>query len=139
MATKRNLKPKEPGTQTDFEDEVVENETNESEELEVSNGDDLEPVFNPVDEEPISMSKRELAELVAGMVDAQVESRVMAEVKAARRRSELSQTRGATEQVRLPEQHEVDPHKINRAVLTKDGWVCPVVHPTDRNRNNVIK
>lgn len=28
----------------------------------------------------------------------------------------------------LPDQADIDPAKISRAVLSKDGWVCPLKH-----------
>lgn len=34
----------------------------------------------------------------------------------------------------LPDQSEVDPTRIRRAVLTKQGWVCPAESPKPPSR-----
>lgn len=42
-------------------------------------------------------------------------------------------TPSAAEQA-LPDQSEIDPRKIRRAVLTRQGWVCPAEAPAPRTR-----
>lgn len=34
----------------------------------------------------------------------------------------------------LPDQKDIDPAKIDRAVMTKDGWVCPLESAADKAR-----
>lgn len=34
----------------------------------------------------------------------------------------------------LPDQSEIDPYKIRRAVLSRQGWVCPAEAPTPRSK-----
>jgi len=140
MATKRNLKPRKPGQVDDVENDEIESEE------ELDHLDDEveanESKETSASDDTITMSKSDLAamvdEMVAEMVDAHVEQRVIAEVKAARRHSELH-SKGDRAAVELPDQSEIDANKINRSVLTKQGWVCPVVHPSDRLRMQKMK
>jgi hypothetical protein len=117
MPANRNINPRTPGTQ------------DESDKMPPQQGEENTPEAPETDEE-ITIKKSELEEMVAGMV----ESRVVSEVKAARRRVELAKNPMEAED--LPDQKDVDATKLKRAVLTKQGWVCPLVHPSDKNRAN---
>jgi len=83
-------------------------------------------------DEQITVSKSDLQAMIDAAVEQKVEAQVVDAVKQARRKAELS--RKVDDRANLPDQSEVDPDKIERAVLTKQGYVCPTVHPTDRKR-----
>lgn len=104
---KRTLKPKTPGY----------NETVEPEKETIDGGP----------EEEITMTKSALEAMVSQMV----ESKVLTEVQNSKR---AGLAKGGSEAVDLPDQSDVDASKLTRAVLTKQGYVCPVVHPTDKKR-----
>jgi hypothetical protein len=122
MPAKRNLKPQTPGAQVD-------NSQLPPQDGEVEETVDVveEAVETEADEE-ITIKKSDLEAMVAGMVEKQV----VTEVKAARRRTELASR--VDDRENLPDQKDVDATKISRAVLTKQGWVCPIVHQSDRLR-----
>jgi hypothetical protein len=131
MAAKhRNLKPRSPGQAEDVEQEQIESE-DALEDENVAEVEQDETVEASTSSDSITMSKSELAALVADMVDRQVEQRVVAEVKAARRQD---LAKSSSQAVELPDQKDIDASQITRSVLTKQGWVCPLVHPSDRNR-----
>lgn len=128
MTAKRNIKPRTPGSQ----DESGKMPPQEGEENTPELSLDPEPEADTEDsgEDEITLKKSELEAMVASMVD----SRVVSEVKAARRRAELA--KNPMENENLPDQKDIDSTKIKRAVLTKQGWVCPLVHPSDVMRLN---
>lgn len=113
-APKRKLKPQTPGKA--IEPEKLPPQVEEVEERAETPSNDLDEV---------TLTKKDLKELVTRMVDKQLDERVVAKVSG----SSPGQT--APE---LPDQSEVDATKITRAVLTKQGWVCPAVHASDRIR-----
>jgi len=134
-AKQRNLKPRSPGQTEEVEQELDQEQIESEDALEDEISAEVEQdetVDASTSGDSITMSKSELAALVADMVDRQVEQRVVAEVKAARRQ-DLAKSKGRVE-AELPDQKDIDASQITRSVLTKQGWVCPLVHPSDRNR-----
>lgn len=132
-AQKRNLKPQTPGNKIE-EDKLPPQEGSSEESVSIIEEKTYfeEPERGDESDQEITLKKSDLEALVAEMVEKQVEDRVVSEVKAARRRSELSKSN--TQGQDLPDQKDVDIAKIKRAVLTKQGWVCPLVHPSDMLR-----
>ena len=100
--TKRNLKPQEPGTP---KNELPADETVED------NTDATEPEATAFEETDVF--KRAVAREVQRAMLAQ------SQAQAAQKVIEAD----------LPDQKEVNPDKISRAVLTKDGYVCPLRDP----------
>ena len=114
-APKRNLKPQTPGKAPEVETEV---ELELEEEYEDDQGED-----DP--EDTITLTVSQLRDLISETVEEEVGKRI---IKQARDGASPARTNPAV----LPRQDEIDVTKINRSVLTQDGWVCPLIHPSDR-------
>lgn len=88
------------------------------------------PAPEAAPEQVFEMTESQLESIVQSMVDKRVEGRIAQEVRNVR-----TNTRNPQNSVEnLPDQTEIDPKKIERAVLTKQGYVCPLIHATDRLR-----
>ena len=74
----------------------------------------------PAVEETVTVSKSELAALIASEV-----SKAIAQRPAAQSRAE--------QQANLPDQDSIDQTKISRPVLSKQGWVVPLKYGSNPN------
>lgn len=114
---KRNLNVQTPGEAPEPEQQPPQEEL-----LENTQGD-----IPPEDgDEQITLTKAELRDMVSGMV----ESEAARAVKAYRR----EQMQPKVKDVNLPDQSEVKVENIRRAVLSKQGYVVPLVAESDRRR-----
>ena len=113
MANRRNLTPQTPGTEP----------VTPVEKLDETPSDTEEPETKPqAGDEVVTVKLSEL--------EALIDAKVAEGVKAHRRATEL----GKQKKEDLPTQASIDTDKLERAVLTQDGWVCPKVDPADAKR-----
>jgi hypothetical protein len=129
MPAKKDLKPQTPGDQPDLNQMPTLDDPNaQGANAELNAGGDDEPT--PNEGGKIEISPEDLERLI----DKAVEKRVVSEVKAVRRKQELAKN---PQPENLPDQKDIDANKIGRAVLSKQGWVCPVVHPSDKRAHEM--
>lgn len=123
--TKRNLKPQTPGQEVS-PDQLPPQEDDLEEEAEVVEQAPQAEVAEEAEEETVTVTSSQLEDIVNRMVDQR-----MTDAAVMQRRAGLKTHNPAKE---LPGQEEIDPTQLKRAVLSKDGWVCPIIQHSDRIR-----
>lgn len=116
----RTLKTQTPGEPAKKSAEVETAETEEVATDETSDQQEAETLAPEVQAAVDAAVAR-----VAEKYETEIEQRVAAKVKELRRKKPTPVTN-------LPKQEEVDSNKIKRAVLTRDGYVCPAPKPEDK-------
>lgn len=120
VKTKRNIKPQTPGQMQPQDDDLMTPESVDDD------GGDQEGATS----DQVTLSMADLEALIQSRVDGAVDGAAAKAVHEYRR----GQQSGKAVKAVLPEQSKFDPENMDRAELSKDGWVVPVAFPSDKKR-----